>query len=113
MLPCAPQPASSDAGLRICSLLLSATGIDRCLGLAPLLVCFPHECDTAPNAATLDAPLDADSVTHVPGSAIDPHRAQPGGAWRARQGELDDCRRQRVPVASRGRQAGRAVASGL
>ena len=50
------QSELSDApppGLRICSLLPSATDIVGCLGLAEHLVCVTHECDTAPDEATL------------------------------------------------------------
>ena len=56
--PAAPLP-QPPTDLRICSLLPSATDIVGCLGLASRLVCVTHECDTAPDAATLAAALDS------------------------------------------------------
>lgn len=60
------------AGLRIVSLLPSATEIVGSLGLAECLVGVTHECDCCPDEAGMGAALSA-GVKRVTSSAIDPH----------------------------------------
>ena len=73
--PHAPAP------LRICSLLPSATEVVGRLGLARRLVCVTHECDLAPDAATLKQLVRTGAVRRVTSSAIDPEILS--------QGEID------------------------
>ena len=60
------------AGLRVVSLLPSATEIVGTLGLASALVGVTHECDCCPDEDGMDAALSA-GVKRVTSSAIDPH----------------------------------------
>jgi iron complex transport system substrate-binding protein len=60
------------AGLRILSLLPSATEIVGVLGLAKHLVGVTHECDCCPDQAGMAEALSA-GVKRITFSAIDPH----------------------------------------
>jgi iron complex transport system substrate-binding protein len=67
-----PSTSDPSATLRICSLLPSATEIVGRLFLTPHLVCVTHECDVAPDEATLQKVIASGAVRRVTASAINP-----------------------------------------
>ena len=83
------QPAEQPAPPRVACLLPSATEILGALDLAHCIVALTHECDLAPDAASLDALMaGAAPPPRVTSTAINPHAMA--------QAEIDDAVKRSV-----------------